>query len=423
MAVSSRTKFLISVLKGELKEETFKPLSASSKKQDVRIESDDRDKAYEKVGKLLKKKKLVHTKTDFGSVGSYDVSFGKFDVRLLFKTKSGGMSETTLNATITELVPCILFMHKKTSLIKKKTTKKDFLKVIKYLKDNPSKKVYVGSDAKAGQDFIKAMSESSKFVEKMINARAIVDYLINLSKTEGEIANLYWGYRAKPPGVSGSHKGDIFVKFKNGNMLGVSLKAGTGKSEEPKLNTYVNAVLENLGETRQLNKLKKKVYKDIHSTMGLPENWTVKSHIKLIQAYRKKVAERTLDAKYDKMLEMCRDSIVKAFDGEKKNTIKFIKEHIIAEQKDVPLLVVKALETGKYIILNEEDELENFLPSVKSVKAYANSTSKQNWHIELKAKKDILTLNMSIRTNKSKPFNKLAQGYNLAIKFNSVKHG
>ena len=71
MAAASRSKFLISLLKDELKEETFKPLPASSKKQDVRIESDDRDKAYEKVGKLLKKKKLVHTKTDFGSVGSY----------------------------------------------------------------------------------------------------------------------------------------------------------------------------------------------------------------------------------------------------------------------------------------------------------------------------------------------------------------
>ena len=62
-----------------------------------------------------------------------------------------------------------------------------------------------------------------------------------------------------------------------------------------------------------------------------------------------------------------------------------------------------------------------FLPKVKRVKAYKNVQSKQNWHIDLIGTRNTLTLNMSIRTNKSKPFNKLAQGYNLAIKFNSLK--
>ena len=317
--------------------------------------------------------------------------FGDFIVRLLYKAKSGGMSETTLNSTITELVPCILFMDKKTNLLKGKSSKADFLKIIKYLKNNPNKEVYVGNDGKAGMDFIKQMSESSKFVEKMMNARGILDYLIDLSK------------------------------FKNGKLLGVSLKAGTGKSEEPKLNTYVNAILENLNEKQELNKLKKKVYKEIHSTIGLPADWTVRSHLDSIIKYRKKVSQKTLDTKYDKMLDMCRDTIVNVFNSNKKNAIKFIEEQIIAEQEDVPLVVVKGLGTAKYQILNEEDELASFLTQVKTVKAYSNKNSKQNWHIDLKSKKDTLTLNMSIRTNKSKPFNKLAQGYNLAVKFNSLK--
>ena len=420
MANNDSTDYLIKVLKKDLKKENFKPLSKTSKKQDVRIESDDRQEAHDKTPKILKAKKLKFKKTNIGSIGSYDVMFGDFIVRLLYKAKSGGMSETTLNSTITELVPCILFMDKKTNLLKGKSSKADFLKVIKYLKSNPNKKVYVGNDGKAGMDFIKQMPESSKFVEKMMNARGILDYLLDLSKKQ-DITNLWWAYRGKPPGVVNNHKGDLFVKFKNGKLLGVSLKAGTGKSEEPKLNTYVNAILENLNEKQELNKLKKKVYKEIHSTMGLPVDWTVRSHLDSIIKYRKKVSQKTLDTKYDKMLDMCRDTIVNVFNSNKKNAIKFIEEQIIAEQEDVPLVVVKGLGTAKYQILNEEDELAAFLTQVKTVKAYSNKNSKQNWHIDLKSKKTTLTLNMSIRTNKSKPFNKLAQGYNLAVKFNSLK--
>lgn len=420
MANNDSTDYLIKVLKKDLKKENFKPLSKTSKKQDVRIESDDRQEAHDKTPKILKANKLKFKKTNIGSTGSYDVMFGDFIVRLLYKAKSGGMSETTLNSTITELVPCILFMDKKTNLLKGKSSKADFLKIIKYLKNNPNKEVYVGNDGKAGMDFIKQMSESSKFVEKMMNARGILDYLIDLSKKQ-DITNLWWAYRGKPSGVANNHKGDLFVKFKNGKLLGVSLKAGTGKSEEPKLNTYVNAILENLNEKQELNKLKKKVYKEIHSTIGLPADWTVRSHLDSIIKYRKKVSQKTLDTKYDKMLDMCRDTIVNVFNSNKKNAIKFIEEQIIAEQEDVPLVVVKGLGTAKYQILNEEDELASFLTQVKTVKAYSNKNSKQNWHIDLKSKKDTLTLNMSIRTNKSKPFNKLAQGYNLAVKFNSLK--
>lgn len=419
MANSKSTEYVLSILKNTFKKENFKVLSGTTKSQKIKIESDDRDSVYTQVPKILKEYSLSYTKTDDGSVGSYDIKFDSFTVRLLFKNKSGGMSETTLNSTITELVPCILFIDKKTNLIKNKTTKKDFLKVIKYLKDNPNSKVYVGSDAKPGMEFIKEMSGSSKFVEKMINAKGILDYLVKLNG-EQEITNLYWAYRGKPTGVVNNHKGDVFVKFKNGKMLGVSLKAGTGKSEEPKLNTYVNAVLENLNEIQEIKKLKKKVWKEIHSTFGLSENWTIAKDLPAIKKYREVTPQNILDEQYNKMLEICRASIVKVFNKDKNATLKFIKEQIIAEQKDVPLVVVKGLNTGMYKILNEEDELETFLPEVKTVSSYINPSSKQNWHIDLISKKSKLTLNMSIRTNKSKPHNKLAQGYNLAIKFNSL---
>ena len=104
------------------------------------------------------------------------------------------------------------------------------------------------------------MPDSSKFKEKMTNAKGITKYLKKLD-SEKKIHNLYWGYRGKPVGVNNKHKGDLFVEFTDGKLLGVSLKAGTGKTEEPKLNTYVNAVLENLNDNRRINTLKKKIYK------------------------------------------------------------------------------------------------------------------------------------------------------------------
>ena len=58
-----------------------------------------------------------------------------------------------------------------------------------------------------------------------------------------EIDKVVWGYREKPDGVPNNHAGDIFLVFKNKKILpkvvGISLKAGTKSSKEPKLNSYV----------------------------------------------------------------------------------------------------------------------------------------------------------------------------------------
>mgnify|MGYP003353112492 CR=1 FL=1 len=73
----------------------------------------------------------------------------------------------------------------------------------------------------------------------------VLKYLYDENK-KNPIKNIYWGYRQKPPGVDSKHKGDLFLQYKNNTMLGVSLKAGEEKSSEPKLNTYVNVILEQL---------------------------------------------------------------------------------------------------------------------------------------------------------------------------------
>jgi hypothetical protein len=54
--------------------------------------------------------------------------------------------------------------------------------------------------------------------------------------------------------------------------------------------------------------------------------------------------------------------------------------------------------------------------------ASSSNTSKQNWTIDLiHGRGQKLTMNMSIRSNKSIPENKVAQGVDLAIKFNGLK--
>jgi hypothetical protein len=101
-------------------------------------------------------------------------------------------------------------------------------------------------------------------------------------------------------------------------------------------------------------------------------------------------------------------------------TISYIEKQILKKDNDVPLLVVKAYGTN-YKFVTDEDSIGTFLPKITSIVAYPSTTSKQNWHIDLIAgKKSKITMNMSVRSNKTEPENKVAQGFNLSIKFNGV---
>ena len=82
--------------------------------------------------------------------------------------------------------------------------------------------------------------------------------------------------------------------------------------------------------------------------------------------------------------------------------------------------VVKAVGGGRYQYVTDDEDLAIFLPTVTAVDAEASASSKQNWSITLKNKEDSITMNMSIRSNQSAPNNKIAQGFNLAIKFNGM---
>ena len=397
--------------------------TSTSKTTTVIIRVSGSDRAQTKVDlekKLIKAGYMVTSKRS-GTIGATVVSFPKHNIDITYKPLSGGMSETTLNSTITELSPAIAFMQNK------KFGVNEVDKFYSFLKENAKlRNVYVNqTDMKSGEEFIKSFKTSSKFEEKMKNAIQVTKYLHEIN-SEKEISTVFWGYRAKPPGPTGgpipsNHKGDIFLRFKDKSMLGVSLKAGDEKSSEPQLNTYVQPLLKSMGYTT--TEIENQVFNEIHSKIGLEKRWKDRSNY---QESRERLVslsemnEKTYENYYDKMLELVRKHIVKKVGEDKKKTMTFIKEAILAEFDEVPLVVVKATK-DKWMYLTDEDDLEKFLPKVTKITAEVSPTSKQDWFIILHTKNHTkLTLKMSVRTNKSKPDNKLQQGFNLAVKFNGT---
>ena len=399
---------------------TVKGSSSSTTTIVIRTPNGDRAATKIKIEKQLSSAKIpFNPDSKSGSIGATDIMFGKHIVKVIYKPTSGGMSETTLNSTITELAPSLAFMAGK----KKFANPKAFHEFLSKTKGNQYGVYVKKEDEDAGANFIAVMVNSSKFVDKMNNAQAILDYLWS-EHDKSPISQVYWGYRAKPENIPNNHKGDIFIKFKNKKMLGVSLKAGGDKTAEPQLNTYVNKMFEDFGNRAAKESLIDIVHKKVHSTIGLPKDWADRSKksnsIKIINSF-KETDPSKYEGLYNKMLEIVRQAIIDNVNANMKNTIKYIKTIVLNKSDDnsVPLVVVKA--TGSaYKFVTDEDAIETFLPKVKSIKAYAES-SKQAWAIDLISSSKTLTLNMTVRSNKSPPDNKIAQGFNLAIKFNGTK--
>ena len=182
--------------------------------------------------------------------------------RIGFKPSRGAMQDTTFMASITELFPAIAFLNN----ISPSLPVESFYNEV--LRSNPSSSGAPGpyvpgsaADVTKGREIID-LSEPGpdlKVKEKITNAKNITNWL-NDHNQKHPIAEVYWGYRTKPSGVDASNPGDIFLVYKNGGMLGVSLKAGTAASKEPILNTYVKPVFDYYGKPNDYLLLKKSLY-------------------------------------------------------------------------------------------------------------------------------------------------------------------
>jgi hypothetical protein len=388
------------------------------------VKSQNRAQTQKDIEELLIKDKIFsYRKKDSALSGSTEVTVIQDpvvkdnEIVLVFKPAAGGMQETTLNSTITELAPAIAFTQK----IRPKGYE-DFYYSIKGI-DPKNLTVYVNeNDRKSGTDFINNFPKSSKFKIKMENAIGVLNWLYDEDK-KSPITNVIWGYRAKPEGVDPKHKGDLFVKYSTNKMLGVSLKAGDENTSEPKLNTYVNPILENL-DISEVQKLRDKLYDEIYFQFSSSKNDYDKSSKRQTiskLAELEKINPTRYNELYDKGLTIIRDTLVSVFPRNLDRTVNYLRGAITGEAGDVPLLVLKAFNTSVKV-LTDEDDVGVFLSKTKSIKAYSSTSSKQDFYIELTASAtDKLVMKFSVRTNKTGDEHKLGQFFNLAVKFNGVK--
>lgn len=340
---------------------------------------------------------------------------------ILVKPLSGGIGETTLNSSITELFPAIAWetRYNPTGNID------DFYDHL--LKQDPKKLKSVNpKDLKAAIDTIQKASESSKFNEKMLNAVGVLKYIKD-EESSKSIRMVHWGYRAKPKGVPKNHPGDIFLEFNDGTILGVSLKAGGKKTKEPKLNTYVNPIFNSFGQSRMVKTLRENLWDRVYSEIeGIPSKKAYdgsgrrQTSKALVDLFKKD--SKRYERLYDESLDICRKAVIDLFNQNRDKTLDYIRSEILRDAPEVPTKVIKAVK-NEYEEITADDELGVFLPLVRFIRAYPSTTSKQNWFIDLKSKDSTVTMEMSIRTNKAgnAGSKKLGQFFNLSVKYNSLK--
>ena len=383
----------------------------------IRVSSSDRDSDRDEILRRLKNAGIMaNLKSTNSSVDPIvgEIDGTKFVINV--KPKSGGMGESTLNASITELFPCIAFekkLHPKNYI--------DFMEKIMSV-DLKSLKCIGGSDMKAAQETVNKAESSSKYQDKMENALAILDF-INDQHKDKPIKQVYWGYRAKPAGVPKGHPGDMFIQYRDNKMLGVSLKAGGKKTKEPQLNTYHKAIFSNqrggpdFNDKKGLEELTKMTYSQVYSKIkGVPplatfDNKDKSKTVKLID----KLPRKKADDMYNEYLEIIRQGLIKRFNKDKKQSLKYIKDAILREAPDVPTIVIKAIGRS-YEEVTDRDELGVFLPQVQFVKARISKSSKQNFLLDLKSRNETVTLLMTTRSSSG---GKLKQ-WSLKVTYNGI---
>ncbi len=390
---------------------------SSNRRDIIIVRSKDREDDRDEILRNLRQQGIeAKIGSSSSSVDPIDGTYEDKAFRIMVKPVSGGMAETTLNSSITELFPAIAF--------EKKYNAKNPQDFHKFLLDQEPKKLKCvhSKDILAAQETINKADTSSKFEIKMNNAIAILQYIKDQNKDK-PIKEVRWGYRSssKPPGVPGNHPGDIFLIYKDNKILGVSLKAGGKKTAEPQLNTYVATIFKSFQDESTYNKLMSSAYKSVYSKIkGIEPDYVKNRKTKdVLRAFDRK-NNRKYEQLYDEYLELNRKAIINRFNKDRKKTLNYIQQEVLRDAPKVPTMVIKA-EGKNYSEVTDKDALGVFLPQVQFIKAYSSKSSKQNWFIDLKSGKDKLTMKMSIRTNKSgHPGVKKLGQFSLAVKYNGL---
>lgn len=307
--------------------------------------------------------------------------------------------DTTLNASITELFPAIAF-----NLKFKPSSVEDFKKFLYTLKFNRAKSSWHPKDADSAKLVIEKLpTMDERFLKtKMQNAIGITNYLYSLHSSK-PIKNVVWGYRAKPAGIPKNHAGDIFIFFRNGDKIGVSLKAGTAKSKEPLKNTYVGTQYKNLKiSTSALESdLWDRVYSKIPGVKDIATKNNFIKNKEVTKLYVDYYVESENDANelYREMLIVCREHMCNVLN--KLNTKEFIDWvqntfNLQRKGEEVPLIMVKAVGDRAE---QKGDDIVDMIPLLNRHYAYLNRNSVQEYLIDINTPDDKKTLKMTIRSD------------------------
>ena len=341
--------------------------------------------------------------------------------RIGFKP-SRGFQDTTFMASITELFPAIAFINR----ISPTLSTEQFYNAI--LAANPSSAGAPGpyvtgsaTDVTKGKEIIDKSEPGPDFKvrEKITNAKHITTWLNNHNQKH-PIAEVYWGYRTKPRGVDPSNPGDIFLKYANGGMLGVSLKAGGASTKEPILNTYVKPLFDYFGKPNDYLSLKQSLYPQYReagvSESDLRTKWGTKTLAQQLGEFEREDKDKYNEL-YDTNLSLIKNAVIRLFNSNITKTRNFIKSQILKDHLKTPFIKVKATSSTAYVD-NTYDQLSAGLEAATSIVASAGR-AKQDFIIKLS---DGITLDMefSARSNKSGFLHKLGQFENLSVKFNAI---
>ena len=336
--------------------------------------------------------------------------------------------DTTATASYTELYPALMFNHGY-----RPTSVEDVKKFIyrAKLKDAKSKKTFInmqGTDPDSAQMYIDKMAgfPPNLIKTKLENAIGITNYLYDLHASK-PIKDVKWGFRDKPRGVAKNHAGDIFVNFKNGDMIGISLKAGTSKSKEPLLNSYVNTQYKKIGKEDRLTDLEGALWDSVYSKLpGLPDDVSKDNYMSKKAAVRQAYLDYYLDSEseadvlYAVQARISREKFVEQLNTLSLDEFKAWVEANFNLQKPQtpPLVLVKAV---KMTAEQKGDDLQAILPLVTGFKAKLNTKSVQEWFIDLETPDESKRLKMNIRSDAGVRAGKKLAGLGKLGKFTSLK--
>ena len=358
-----------------------------------------------------------------------------------------GGQQTTVNSTITELFPALCFNNG----FNPKTPEdlEDFINKLNLSSPNSKKTFVTDSNLKAGKDFVvlkdRIRPEMKK--EKIQNAYAITKFLFGTHKNRA-IEKVMWGYREKPKGIPANHAGDVFIFFKDKKTYpvsaGISLKAGSEKSAEPKLNSYVKTTLTKpmwiKSAPKAVPELKKELWTKVYSKIpALPKSVTADNYF---ESVGKKEATKPNPIVMDKMVDLfeadpdefdrlygvmnkvCREKLCEVINKDIKATKQWIDQEFRLEKKgeEVPLILVKAIRTNFQLA---GDPLVDMLPRATKIHAYLNTNSVQEWFIDVTSGRDTVTLLMTIRSDsefrRAKTKGKLGAFVGLKLLYRGIK--